>query len=249
MSSPADQTGGGQRPLVAASPPAPSPTGSAFRGGGRAFGFGPRLTARIAGVLLGLVLLVVLVGVLLSGPSSSRAKHAGTVSAQAKLAATHSASAAKYGGLPSWLPKTKAPTERVLQASSAHPVLAIQGNTVAVHLADGGVSATAVGPSVPENGRFPVPATSPCTFIVTFAAAHGVIPLSSTAFTLIDERGHVRHPRVTTMDGGALPRQVMPGGPLSLKVYDVIPTGDGTLRWTPQNTRPVVLWDFDVEID
>jgi hypothetical protein len=195
------------------------------------------------------LVLLVLVGVLLSGPSSSRAKHAGTASTQAKLAATHSASAVRYGGLPSWLPKAKAPTERVLQASSDHPVLAIQGNTVAVHLAGGGVRATAVGPSVPEDGRFPVPATSPCTFIVTFAAASGVIPLSATAFTLIDEHGHVRHPRVTTTNGGALPRQVLPGGPLSLKVHDVIPTGDGALRWTPDGTRPIVLWDFDVEID
>ena len=109
--------------------------------------------------------------------------------------------------------------------------------------------ATAVGPSVPEDGKFPVPATSPCTFIVTFASASGVIPLSARAFTLIDEHGHVRHPRVTTVHGGALPRDVSPGRPVSLKVYDVIPTGDGGLTWTPEGGRPIASWDFDVEID
>jgi hypothetical protein len=106
-----------------------------------------------------------------------------------------------------------------------------------------------VGPETPEQGRFPVPATSPCTFIVTFAHASGVIPLSVKAFTFIDELGHVRHPRVTALGGGALPRQVVPGRPVSIKVYDVLPTGDGGLTWTPYGGRPIVSWDFDVEID
>ncbi len=138
---------------------------------------------------------------------------------------------------------------RIVKASRVHPVLAIQGDTVSVHLARGRVLATAVGPSVPEEGRFPVPATSPCTFIVTFAAASGVIPLSATAFTFIDGFGHVRHPRVTTMDGGVPPRQVLPGRTVSLRVHDVLPTGDGGLTWAPDGGRPIVSWDFDVEID
>jgi hypothetical protein len=138
---------------------------------------------------------------------------------------------------------------RVLQASRAHPALTIQGDTVSVALAGGRVLATAVGPEVPEEGRFPVPATSPCTFIVTFAAASGVIPLSATTFTFIDEFGRVRHPRVTAMSGGPLPRQVLPGRTLSLKVYDVLPTGDGDLSWAPEGARPIASWDFDIEID
>jgi hypothetical protein len=224
-------------------------SGSAFRGGGRAFGLGPRLTVRLTGAVLALVLIVASVGVLLTGRSASAARHNGATSAHGKVAATYSGSTAKYGGLPSWLPNAKIPVERILQASRAHPALAIQGNTVSVHLAVGRVLATAVGPTVPEDGRFPVPATSPCTFIVTFAAASGVIPLSAKAFTLIDELGHVRHPRVTAIGGGALPRQVLPGRPMSLKVYDVLPTGDGGLIWAPGGTRPIVSWDFDVEID
>jgi hypothetical protein len=222
---------------------------SASHGGGRAFGLGPHVVALIGSVVVGLVLLVVVVGVLLAGHSGSAAKHNGTASTHGKVTGTHLASAAEYGGLPSWLPKAKVPVERVLQASPAHPALAIQGNTVSVHLAQGQVLATAVGPTVPESGRFPVPATSPCTFIVTFAAASGVVPLGPSAFTFLDEQGHVRHPRVTAMHGGALPRQVLPGRPVSLKVYDVLPTGDGGLTWAPGGGRPIVSWDFDVEID
>jgi hypothetical protein len=185
------------------------------------------------------VLLAALFGVLLTRHSASAVPD-GPSAARSQ---------AKYGGLPSWLPKATVPVGRTVQASAAHPVLAIQGDTVAVELARGRVLATAVGPTVPEDGRFPVPATSPCTFVVTFAAASGVIPLSARAFTFIDEFGHVRHPQVTAMGGGPLPRQVVPGRPLSLKVYDVLPTGDGGLTWAPDGGRPIASWDFDVEID
>ena len=105
------------------------------------------------------------------------------------------------------------------------------------------------GPETPEQGRFPAPASSPCTFVVTFAHISGVIPIGAAAFTFIDERGHVRHPRVTAMKGGAPPRQILPGRPVSLRVYDVLPTGDGGLTWAPAGKRPIVSWDFDVEID
>ena len=109
--------------------------------------------------------------------------------------------------------------------------------------------ATAVGPSVPEEGRFPVPATSPCTFIITFTAATGLIPISASAFTFVDELDHVHHPRVTAMDGGPPPTQISPGRTVSVRVNDVLPTGDGGLTWTPGGGRPIVAWDFDVEID
>jgi hypothetical protein len=190
--------------------------------------------------VLALVLLAVLAGLLL-------ARHGGST-APARGRSAHG-SEASYGGLPSWLPKATVPVNRVVQASSAHPALAIQGDTVSVNLAGARVLATAVGPSVPEDGRFPVPATSPCTFIVTFAAASGAVPLGPRAFTFIDEFGHVRHPRVTSMSGGPVPKQIPAGRPLSLKVYDVLPTGDGGLAWAPGGGRPIVSWDFDVEID
>jgi hypothetical protein len=234
LSSPANRIGGGRRPLVAARTAEPSPTATVSHGGGRARRLGPRRTVRVAGAVLALALIAALVSLLLAGNGTSAGK---------------SGSAARYGGIPSWLPKAKVPVGRIVKASRAHPVLAIQGNTVSVHLARGRVLATAVGPSVPEEGRFPVPATSPCTFIVTFAAASSVIPLRTTAFTFIDDFGHVRHPRVTAVGGGVPPRWVSPGRTVSLKVHDVLPTGDGGLTWAPDGGRPIVSWDFDVEID
>jgi hypothetical protein len=157
--------------------------------------------------------------------------------------------AARYGQLPGWLPKAKVSTGRVLQASSQHPRLAIQGDTLSVHLRGGAVLATAVGPAVPEDGQFPVPPTSPCTFTVTFRSATGAIPVRAGSFTILDELGHVHHPHVTTMAGGALPTRVGQGQTLALRVADVLPTGGGRLRWTPEGGKPIASWDFDVEID
>lgn len=186
---------------------------------------------------------VALLAVLVGGLASS---HGGSAGARRS---SPGAPAARYGGLPSWLPKPKVPVNRILTASEAHPALSIQGDSVSVELPRGRVRATAVGPETPHQGRFPVPATSPCTFIVTFTAAAGAVPLSPRAFTLVDEFGRVRRPRVSAIDGGPPPRKAQPGRSVSLRVHDVLPTGDGGLRWAPDGTRPIVAWDFVVEID
>ncbi len=155
-----------------------------------------------------------------------------------------------YGGIPSWLPKPKVEVGRVVVASAAHPALAIEGDTISVRLAHGRVAATTVGPSVPEEGQFPVPPTTPCTFTITLSRAAGIVPLKERAFTILDERGELHHPRVTGAGGAALPRVVAAGRSVTLTVRDVLPTGNGQLRWAPGGGgRPVVSWDFDVEID
>lgn len=209
-------------------------------GGGRACGLGPHGTARLLGLALVALLAAVPAGILTIG-SGRAAVH--------RTGAQGGASKARYGGLPSWLPRANVPVNRVLDASPAQPVLTIQGDTVSVALGRGRALVTAVGPSVPEDGRFPVPATSPCTFVVTFAHVDGAIPLSPRAFTLVDEYGHIRHPRVTSMDGGPPPARIVPGRTQSLKIHDVLPTGDGGLAWAPGGRRPLVSWDFNVEID
>lgn len=157
--------------------------------------------------------------------------------------------AGRYGGIPSWLPTPSLPVGRVVQASAAHPWLAIEGDTVQVHLAAGQVTTTAVGPQVPEEGEFPVPATSPCTFVVTFTAASGSVPLNPAAFTTLDEEGHLHRLAVSVQGGGGVPASVTPGHTVTLLMSAVLPTGSGTLRWTPSGTQPIVSWDFDVEID
>jgi hypothetical protein len=165
----------------------------------------------------------------------------------ARPAASPTSSA--YGQIPSWLPKAKLAVNRVVTASAAHPWLAIEGDTVAARLAGGRTLVAAVGPVVPRDGSFPVPATTPCAFTVTFRSASGAVPLRSDAFTILDELGHLHHPRVTTTGGGAPPRSVLPGQTVSLTVSGVLPTGNGRLSWTPAGAKPLVSWDFDVEID
>ncbi len=202
------------------------------QGGGRVFGLGSRRARRLAVAGLAAAGLVV----------------AFAVSAGALLARS-GGSPARYGDLPSWLPKSTVPVGRVVQASAAHPWLAAEGDMVSVHLAGGQVLATAVGPVVPEEGQFPVPPTSQCTFTITFTRASGRVPVSPAAFTILDELGHLHHPRVAAQDGGLPPAEVAPGRTVTLTVKDVLPTGNGQLRWAPQGAKPIVSWDFDVEID
>ena len=156
---------------------------------------------------------------------------------------------ARYGGLPTWLPAQATPVGRTVTASPAHPWLAVEGDTVRVTLGGGQAMTTAVGPAVPEEGEFPVPATTPCTFTITFADVSGAVPLSPAAFTIRDELGKLHHPRVTAQGGGPVPATAAAGAPLTLTIKAVLPTGNGQLQWTPQGVRPVVSWDFDVEID
>jgi hypothetical protein len=138
---------------------------------------------------------------------------------------------------------------RVVTASSAHPWLAIEGDSVQADLARGRALVTAVGPTVPEEGGFPVPATSPCTFTVTLARAVGDVPLRASAFTITDELGHLHHPLVTLPGGAPRPARVAPGRSVTLTVYGVLPTGNGALHWAPVDGKALVSWDFDVEID
>ena len=154
-----------------------------------------------------------------------------------------------YGGIPSWLPTPKVQVGRVVTASAEHPWLAIEGDTVLVQLARGHVLATAVGPAVPSEGQFPLPRTSRCTFTVTLTRAAGVVPLRASAFSIVDELGRLHHPRVTTQGGGPLPATITPGQTVLVTVRDRLPTGNGQLRWAPGTVKPIVSWDFDVEID
>jgi hypothetical protein len=154
-----------------------------------------------------------------------------------------------YGHLPNWLSKARVPVGRLVTATPAEPRLAVQGDTVAVHLPHGTVLATLVGPVVPEEGEFPVPETSRCTFTLTFRGASGVVPLGSKAFTIVDELGHVHRPVVTARGGGPVPARVTHGRSTTLTITDVLPTGDGGVRWSPEGAKPIVAWDFDVEID
>jgi hypothetical protein len=246
-----------------------SPAPSARRSGGsgsRAFGLGSR-PAALGGVAFALLALAVaLLAALRSDdgrrtPSTPTAAHHGAVvrgtntaagtrdRVSAASLAVSTEPSSKYGGLPAWLPKAKAPVGRVLHASPAHPALTIQGEAVSVDFGRATMLVTAAGPSVPQEGRTPVPETSPCTFVVTFAHTSRAIAIDPAQFALVDEQGHVRHPSVRAIGGGAAPSRIPAGKTLSLTVKHVLPTGDGALTWTPSGRRPIASWDFDVEID
>ena len=169
--------------------------------------------------------------------------------ATAAVLARSGSAANRYGGLPGWLPKARVPVGRTLTATPAHPALGIEGDTVSVRLAGGHVLATAVGPQVPEEGKVPVPPTSPCTFIVTLAQGSSGVPLSTRAFTIVDELGRLHRPQVTMLGGEPVPARLPLGKTVSLKISDVLPTGSGTLNWAPVGPKPIASWDFDVEID
>jgi hypothetical protein len=158
------------------------------------------------------------------------------------------APAQTYGSLPGWLPQPPVPVGRVVTASPAHPRLAIEGDTVRVLLPSARVMATAVGPQVPEEGRFPVPATTRCTFTITFARATGPVTLRAADFAAVDERGHLHRLRLHVRGGGPLPARVPAGHTVSVVMTGRLPTGNGQLVWAPDG-RNTVSWDFSVEID
>jgi hypothetical protein len=227
------------------------------------YGLGSRHGALIVTGLLAMVLVGAIAGLAGRGTNSASPRNVAAVARRGTArshptggAAGHTAQVSpasaggRYGGLPSWLPKTKITVDRTVLASAAHPKLAIEGDSVIVALNRGRTRATAVGPTVPEEGQFPVPASSPCTFVITFASASGAVPLRRAAFTILDEQGRLHHPRVTLRGGGPVPARVKPHQTVSLIITDVLPTGNGQLRWSPANaTRPIASWDFDVEID
>lgn len=156
--------------------------------------------------------------------------------------------ATKYGGLPSWLPKSTLPVHRIVQASSSQPKLAVEGDTVSVALTSGRVMATVVGPEVPTTGRYPVPATTPCMFTMTLTQATGAIRIDPADFTILDQQGGIHHPNLS-IDGAVAPSTVLPGQAVTLQIDEVLPTGNGQLRWAPGGAGPIVSWDFAVEID
>ena len=155
-----------------------------------------------------------------------------------------------YGYIPAWLGTPKVPVGRVVTATTTHPWLAVQGDTVRVELPKARLLATVVGPAVPEEGNVPVPETSPCTFTVTLTSASAPIPIRPTQFAAIDERGTIHTLKMQSLDGGPPPSQVTPRTTVRLKMSAVLPTGEGRLMWAPlKGVRPPVQWDFDVEID
>ena len=182
-----------------------------------------------------------LAGIATAGYAVLRA-HAGTSSSVASATPGD----ATYGSLPGWLPTSRVPTGRLVQASAVHPWIGIEGDTVLVDLAGPRVLATLVGPRVPSEGHFPLPATTPCTFTLTLRSAGSSIVVDPRAITIFDERGHRYRPRFS---GPAGPRRLAAGRTTTLEFTSVLPTGSGEVVWTTGDGRPIVSYEFVTEID
>lgn len=156
----------------------------------------------------------------------------------------------RYGSIPGELRDRQAPPAgQVLRASQSHPAMAIQGNGVLLHLAQGGALATAIGPEIPDRVQGSSDLHTPATWDLTFAHVHGTVPISPRLFTITDEQGAVLWPHVSVVGGGPLPKTVPAGRPFTLTLKTVVSVGDGKLRYSPSGATWLAEWDFDVETD
>ena len=157
---------------------------------------------------------------------------------------------ARYGNIPAYLRDKQAPPpNQVLSATAAQPAMAIQGNSVLLHLAHGSALATAVGPDVPDRIQGSADLQTPATWELTFVDVHGTVPISPRLFTITDEQGMMLLPHVSVVGGGQLPNSVPPGRPFTLRLSTVVSVGDGKLRYAPGDRSWLAEWDFDVETD
>jgi hypothetical protein len=197
--------------------------------------------------VLALVIAAAAVVLLLPGGGGST-HHRRTVAA---------AAGQKYGRIPSWIPKATQPSDRIVSATTAHPVLAaVEGDTVRADTGAGSGYVTAVGPSVPgwvenyaHNGQWTSSSLAPSTFTLTVAQPKGTIPLKAADFSILTSGGQIVHPAVTLAGGGALPSTVAAGRPLNLTLRAKLPEGEGALRWGPGGKRVLVAWIYALELD
>jgi hypothetical protein len=209
--------------------------------GGRAFGPGPR--ARLLAALAAFAVAAAAIVVIVTGGGGGSHPH-------------RSAASLKYGQIPSWIPKQAQPSDRIVAATAARPVLAaVEGDTVLARLTAGSGYVTAVGPSVPNwvqnyahSGHWTSASLAPSTFTVTLAQPQGAIPLRAADFSILTSAGEIVHPAVTLSGGGALPATAQAGKPLSLTLNAKLPEG-GALRWGPGGRRVLVAWMYTLELD
>ena len=128
------------------------------------------------------------------------------------------APAARYGGIPSWLPKPKVRVGRIAAASAAHPVAGDRGRH-------------RVGPARPRSSAARRPSGRPCRARDSSRCPPrrrarsrspsrrpaGRCRCARAAFTIVDELGRLHHPRVTGVRGGPPPRRVAHGRTVTLR--------------------------------
>jgi len=150
-----------------------------------------------------------------------------------------------YGALPSWLPKSTIPVNRIVVASARSPKLGIEGDTIKAILPQGQTLITLSGPTVPPFVT-PPPPTTTATFTFSMTATTGTVPIRPGDFELVDGQGHFYSPQAFA---GPEPPALAPvGRTVSFEITEVMATGAGSIRWSPDGV-PLTTWDFTVEND
>ena len=152
-----------------------------------------------------------------------------------------------YRSLPSFLPSTATPVDRVTTATPTKPQLAVQGVAVQVDTSSGSALATVTGPQVPP---FVAPPPEDVTAVWDFSLTHvtGTVPIRLSDITITDQLGRNFHPTLVLHETPP-PATVTAGHTLDFQVTAVMPTGEGRLYWAPTQQTPFVGWDFIVEND
>ncbi len=165
-------------------------------------------------------------------------------------AASSAASSSHYGGFPSFLPPSTVHyhSDIALTGTVRRPALTNQGDAVEVQTPHWSVLVTVTGPQVPGEGLpYQAPATT-ATWVVSMSVATGLVPISASDFTSIDDTNHVYRPYF--VPGRPRPPKILrPGRTVSFELRAVEATGEGLMRWAPDGWNIVAKWDYVVEND
>jgi len=156
----------------------------------------------------------------------------------------------KFGGYPSFLPKSTLHygDDTVLTGTVRRPALTVEGDGVEVVTPRWSVLIVVTGPQVPGEGLPYQPQATTCTWVVTMSRATGPVPVSASDFSSIDQENHAYLPAF--VPGQPLPpRFVRPGATVRFELRAVEAVGEGLMRWAPDGRNIVAKWDFVVEND
>ena len=126
---------------------------------------------------------------------------------------------------------------QIMQASQAHPVLAIPGDPVDVTLKTGKTRVLIVGPTIPQVSADALPGT----FTFTFQQQSGKTLISIHDFGILDGAAALIRP--IHFDDGSTSFYLSKGQKRTVKITAFMAVGTGTLRWAPLN-HYVADWQF-----
>jgi hypothetical protein len=154
----------------------------------------------------------------------------------------------RYGGLPSFLPRSSLHPDSTLTGTTGRPALTSEGDSVRVQSDHRSVVATVAGPVVPGEGLPYQPSATTATWTVTLTGASAPVPIRLSTFSAVDSQGQVY--RLAFVPGQPRPpAQLDSGQTARFEVRAVTAVGEGTIRWAPYRNDVLAIWDYTVEND